>query len=110
MRVDGWFGEQTNRMIESFEISLWEQKLAFIANCALEPSSNNGYSTQGTIYKIIYLNRLARQSTLPGKKFDQSPLNPKTDPVPRQSPLRSSHCAEVNHGQTEPLFCVPQFE
>ena len=71
MRVDGWFGEQTNRMIESFEISLREQDLAYIANCVLEPSSNNGYSTQGTIYKHIYLNRLARQSTLPGKKFDQ---------------------------------------
>ena len=26
MRVDGWFGEQTNPMIESFEISLREQK------------------------------------------------------------------------------------
>ena len=38
MRVDSWVGEQINRMIESFEISLREQKLAFIANCALEPS------------------------------------------------------------------------
>ena len=45
MRVDSWFGEQINRMIESFEISLPEQNLAFIANCVLEPSSNNGYST-----------------------------------------------------------------
>jgi len=35
---------------------------------------------------------------------------PETNPVPRQSLLRSSHFAEVNHGQTEPLFCVPQFE
>ena len=71
MRVDSWVGEQINRMIESFEISLREQDLAYIANCVLEPSSNNGYSTPGTIYKIINLNRLARQSTLPGKKFDQ---------------------------------------
>ena len=35
---------------------------------------------------------------------------PETNPVPRQSLLRSSHFAEVNDGQTEPLFCVPQFE
>ena len=77
MRVDSWVGEQINRMIESFEISLREQDLAYIANCVLEPSSNNGYSTQGTIYKIIILNRLARQSTLPGKKFDQIPLKRK---------------------------------
>ena len=33
MRVDGWVGEQINRMIESFEISLREQDLAYIANC-----------------------------------------------------------------------------
>jgi hypothetical protein len=63
-----------------------------------------------TIHKIIHLNRLARQSTLPGKKFDQIPLNPETDPILRQSLLRSNHFAEVNHGQTEPFFCVPQFE
>jgi hypothetical protein len=82
MRVDGWVGEQIDRMIESFEISLREeQKWAYIANCVLEPSSNNGYSTQGTIYKIIILNRLARQSTLPGKKFDQIPL--------KRKPIRS---------------------
>jgi len=81
MRVDSWVGEQINRMIESFEISLREQDLAYIANCVLEPSSNNGYSTQGTIYKIIILNRLARQSTLPGKKFDQIPL--------KRKPIRS---------------------
>ena len=32
MRVDGWVGEQIDRMIESFEISLREQDLAYIAN------------------------------------------------------------------------------
>jgi len=72
MRVDSWVGEQINRMIESFEISLPEQNLAYIANCVLEPSSNNGYSTQGTIYKIINLNRLARRSTLPGRSLTKS--------------------------------------
>jgi len=36
MRVDGWFGEQTNRMIESFEISLREQNPSAI-NFEIEP-------------------------------------------------------------------------
>jgi len=89
---------------------VYRKKVGLYRQLRVGAISNNGYSTQGTIYKIINLKRLARQSALPGKKFDQIPLNPETDPVPRQSLFRSSHFAEVNHGQTEPLFCVPQFE
>ena len=87
LKVDGWFGNQTKRMIEAFETHVREQHLLLIADGVLEPSSNDGYDNQGIIYKIIHLNRLAKDATLPAKEYNQIPTAPETHPLLRQSLL-----------------------
>jgi hypothetical protein len=85
--VDGWFGEQTRRMIEAFEIVVREKHLLLVADGVIEPSSDVGYTAQGLIYKIIHLNQFARQATRFGNEYDQIPTDPKTHPILRQSLL-----------------------
>jgi len=87
LKVDGWFGNQTKRMIEAFEARVREQHLLLIADGVLEPSSNDGYNNKGIIYKIIHLNRLAKDATLPGKDYHQIPTASETHPLLRQSLL-----------------------
>lgn len=90
LKVDGWFGNQTKRMIEAFEAHVRNQHLLLIADGVLEPSSNDGYNNQGIIYKIIHLNRLAKDATLPGREYDQIPTALETHPLLRQSLLMQS--------------------
>lgn len=85
LKVDGWFGNQTKRMIEVFEAHIREQHLLLIADGVLEPSSSDGYNNKGIIYKIIHLNRLAKEATLP--EYNQIPTAAETDPLLRQSLL-----------------------
>jgi hypothetical protein len=85
--VDGLFGEQTKRMIEAFETCVREKHLLLAADGVFKPSSNNGYTVQGVIYKIIHLNRFAKQNTAPGNNYNQIPTNPETHPMLRQSLL-----------------------
>jgi hypothetical protein len=87
INVDGWFSEQTKRMIEAFEGCVREKHLLLAADGLFEPSSNNGYNSQGVIYKIIHLNRLAKQTAACGNKYNEIPTDPETDPVLRQSLL-----------------------
>ena len=91
--VDGWFGEQTQRMIGAFEILVREKHLLLVADGVLEPSSDVGYTDKGIIYKIIHLNQFARLATRLGDEYDQIPTDPKTHPILRQSLLeqRQSH-------------------
>src|SRR5689334_11821200 len=58
--VDGYFGKQTKRMIEAFETMVKDSHLFVIADGAFEPSSDDGYTGKGIIYKIIHLNRFAK--------------------------------------------------
>lgn len=88
--VDGWFGEQTKKMIVAFEACVREKHLLLAADGAFEPSSNNGYTPQGVIYKIIHLNRFAKQTATLGNKYDEIPSDPETHPMLRQS-LLSQH-------------------
>src|SRR6266508_1202621 len=52
INVDGWFGEQTKRMIEAFEACVRGKHLLLATDGVFEPSSNNGYTPQGVIYGI----------------------------------------------------------
>jgi hypothetical protein len=87
INVDGWFGEQTKRMIEAFEACVREKHLLLAADGVFEPSSNNGYTPQGVIYKIIHLNRFAKQTTAFESKYKEIPTDPETHPMLRQTLL-----------------------
>ena len=88
IKVDGWFGDQTRRMIEAFEVHIREKHLLLIPDGVLEPSSNDGYTAKGIIYKIIHLNRFAKQATSFGNEYNRIPTDPETHPILRQSLLR----------------------
>jgi hypothetical protein len=85
IQTDGWFGEQTKRMIDAFEVYVRERHLLLSADGIFEPSSNDGYTPKGVIYKIIHLNRFAKQATAFGSKYHEIPTDPQTHPVLRQS-------------------------
>ena len=89
IEVDGLFGEQTRRMIEAFEVFVREKHLWLTADCVFEPSSNDGYTPQGVIYKIIHLNRFAKQAVCCGTRYDEIPNDPNIHPMLRQSLLSS---------------------
>jgi len=95
IQIDGCFGEQTKRMIETFEICVREQNLLLTADGVFEPSSNDGYTPQGVIYKIIHLNRLARQAAAFGSKYNDIATDPETHPKLRQALLTQVYFATV---------------
>lgn len=85
LKVDGWFGEQTKRMVEAFEVHIRKQRLLLIADGVFEPSSDDGYTAKGIIYKIIHLNRFAKEATPSGEEYNRIPTDPETHPVLRRS-------------------------
>lgn len=87
IKVDGWFGDQTKRMIEAFELHIRERHLLLIADGVFEPSSNDGYTAKGFIYKIIHLNRFAKQAASFGDEYNRIPTDAETHPILRQSLL-----------------------
>ena len=87
IEVDGRFGAQTKRMIEAFEMFVREKKLMLVADGVIVPASNDGYTAQGVVYKIIHLNQVARLATQFGQQYDRIPTDPKTHPILRQSLL-----------------------
>jgi len=89
IKVDGWFGDQTKRMIEAFEVYVRENHRLIIADSVFEPSSDDGYTGKGIIYKIIHLNRFAKEATPFGNEYKQIPSDPNTHPILRQSLTRA---------------------
>ena len=85
IKVDGYFGKQTKRMIEAFETMVKESHLLIIADGVFEPSSDDGYTGKGIIYKIIHLNRFAKQASPYGNEYNQLLENPDTHPILRGS-------------------------
>jgi len=83
--VDGYFGKQTKRMIEAFETMVTDSHLLIIADGVFEPSSDDGYTGKGIIYKIIHLNRFAKQRSPFGNAYNQLPESPETHPILRGS-------------------------
>ena len=77
-------------MIEAFESVVREKHLLLVADGVIVPASNDGYTTQGVVYKIIHLNQVARLATQFGHQYDQIPTDPKTHPILRQSLLRQN--------------------
>jgi hypothetical protein len=88
IEIDGFFGEHTQSMIEAFEVFVRQKHLWLTADGVFEPSSNDGYTPQGVIYKIIHLNRFAKQAASFGTRYNEIPNDPNTHPMLRQSLLR----------------------
>lgn len=95
INIDGWFGEQTRRMIQAFEACVREKHLLLSANGVFEPSSPNGYTPEGVIYKIIHLNRFAKQTTKFGSKYNQIPSDSETHPMLRRALLKQRRSSDV---------------
>lgn len=109
VKIDGWFGEQTKLMIEAFELCVRDEHLFLAADGIIEPSSSNGYTPQGIIYKIIHLNRFAKQATAFGSKYNEIPTDPETHPILRLSLLAQNKIPATKGGMApEYLVNYPQ--
>jgi peptidoglycan hydrolase-like protein with peptidoglycan-binding domain len=93
INIDGYFGQQTGRMIAAFEAYMRENHLLLNADGVLEPASNDGYTGTGIIYKIIHLNRFAKQAIPLGTRYEELPNDPHTDPTLRRSLLTQTSVA-----------------
>lgn len=87
IEIDGYFGKQTKRMIEAFEVYVREHRRMIIADGVFEPSSDDGYTGKGIIYKIIHLNRFAKEASPFGNEYNQLPTDSRTHPILRGSLL-----------------------
>lgn len=86
--VDGYFGDQTKRMIKAFEVLIRDANLLLISDGVFEPSSVDGYTGKGVLYKIIHLNRRAKNATAFGNAYNQIPDNPETHAILRAALAR----------------------
>jgi peptidoglycan hydrolase-like protein with peptidoglycan-binding domain len=86
--IDGYFGQQTERMIKAFEADQKSAGKLFVADGVFEPSSKDGYTGKGILYKVVHLNRKAKVSS--GWKFDALPFDPETHAILRGSLARGA--------------------
>jgi hypothetical protein len=86
--VDGYFGQQTERMIKAFEADQKSAGKLLVADGVFETSSKEGYTGKGVLYKIVHLNRKAKISA--GWEFDALPFNPDTHAILRGSLARGA--------------------
>jgi len=87
IKIDGYFGSQTKRMIDAFEVYVRDRQRLIIADGVFEPSSDDGYTSKGILYKIIHLNRFAKEASPFGNDYNQLPTDSGTHPILRQSLL-----------------------
>lgn len=85
IKVDGFFGPQTNRMIKAFEADRKAAGLLLVDDGIFEPSTSDGFTGKGFLFKIVHLNRRAK--TRSGFEFEYNalPFLPPTHPVLRKS-------------------------
>src|SRR5262245_39845811 len=81
--VDGIFGPQTKRMIAAFEEDRKVAGLILIADGVIESSSSDGFTGQGILYKIVHLNRSAKNAD--AFAYANLPFSPDTDPHLRRA-------------------------
>lgn len=56
IKVDGFYGQETQRCIDAFQNQMTADKKVFIRDPFLESSSDDGFTQSGFIYKIVLLN------------------------------------------------------
>jgi hypothetical protein len=86
--VDGIFGPQTKRMITAFEADRRSAGLLLVADGVVEPSSKDGFTAKGVLYKIVHLNRSAKNAD--EFRYANLPFDPDTHPLLRGSLQRGA--------------------
>jgi peptidoglycan hydrolase-like protein with peptidoglycan-binding domain len=80
--VDGFFGPQTKRMIKAFEADRQSARLLLVADGVVESSPKDGFTRAGVLYKIVHLNRSAKNAA--GEfRYANLPFDPATHPILR---------------------------
>jgi peptidoglycan hydrolase-like protein with peptidoglycan-binding domain len=83
IKVDGFFGPQTARLIKAFEADRISLRLLLVADGVFEPSHGDGFTKGGVQFKIIHLNRMVKQRDTFGNAYNQLPTDPFTHPALR---------------------------
>ena len=81
--VDGIFGPQTKRMITAFEDDRKVSGFILVADGVVEPSSKDGFTGKGILFKIVHLNRSAKNAD--AFAHANLPFSPDTDPHLRRA-------------------------
>lgn len=79
IKVDGFFGPQSKRMIKAFEEDRTSARLLLVADGVIEPSSKDGFTAKGVLFKIIHLNRSAKRAA-GDFEYNFLPFAPTTHP------------------------------
>lgn len=93
IKVDGYFGPQTQRLILAFEEHVLSSRRLLVADGCLDPSSQDGYTGTGVLFKIIHLNRFAKDAVRFEHEYSYLPTDPNTHPVLRAALGRNSRRA-----------------
>ena len=88
IKVDGWFGPETKRMIEAFEADQKKRGKLLVADGFFEPSSKDGFTGKGVLYKIIHLNRAAKVRN--PSEYNFLPFDSVNDPILRGALMRGA--------------------
>ncbi len=83
IKVDGFFGPQTSRMIKAFEADRKSAALLLVDDGIFEASSKDGFTGKGFLFKIIHLNRKAKNQSPFGNEYNALPFVPTTHPILR---------------------------
>jgi hypothetical protein len=85
IKVDGFFGPQTKRMIKAFEANRKAASKLLVDDGIFEPSTRDGFTGKGVLFKIIHLNRMAKEASPFGNVYNALPFNPETHPLLRHA-------------------------
>jgi peptidoglycan hydrolase-like protein with peptidoglycan-binding domain len=85
IKVDGFYGPQTDRLIRAFEANRKSARLLLVEDGVFEPSIRDGFTRTGVLFKIVHLNRMAKQQSPFGNEYNALPFAPSTHPVLRNS-------------------------
>jgi len=90
IKVDGIFGPQTRRMLKAFEADRKSAALLLVDDGVFEPSSPDGFTGKGVLFKIIHLNRKAKNQSPFGNEYNALPFLPETHPILRNSLIKGA--------------------
>lgn len=85
IKIDGFFGPQTQRLIKAFEADRKSARLLLADDGVFEPSRSDGFTGKGFLFKIVHLNRQAKNQSPFGNDYNALPFVPVTHPILRGS-------------------------